>query len=273
VTDGTPDLASAARALSDAWDDYMESDVVDPVAEAVGRLRAALAAHDQQDEPVTIDVDGCLACGRWVSTHFMVDPTLVTQEERDRWHNGGHLEPVEKSCPGCKRYWGVSDTLEPPPEPCKTCQDRGWVWEGNASTGEGTPADCPECAERDRKLFESQSTDDELLARLDEAVATAHRTGASSVTVDLPTGDDLASALRSRLDDERHAFCVPADIYERELAEARSHGEVLARVKTNSRSVYRIPGRSQLDAYVPVPPGTEVLVVRPVEDQEETDGK
>lgn len=98
-------------------------------ADYIEHLEAALAAHDQREpaerhgKPLVIDVDGCGTCGRWVSYHFMVDPSSVIQEERDRWHDGGHLKPTCLGCAGCQRYWeavgpDVSDTPE-------LCNDRG----------------------------------------------------------------------------------------------------------------------------------------------------
>jgi hypothetical protein len=151
VTDGTPDLASAAKSAADFLDSYTDESelaqrsplLVEIMRAHAAEVRAALAAHDQQDEPtaaIPLPGEGWYS----VTVEHLVDkfekqhPTQ-TWEVVSRCDGGGFsVEPMTYPEPG------VSDTPEPPPESCKTCQDRGWVWEGNASAGEGTPADCPD---------------------------------------------------------------------------------------------------------------------------------
>ena len=122
MTDGTPDLASAAKSAADFLDSYTDESelaqrsplLVEIMRAHAAEVRAALAAHDQQDEPtaaIPLPGEGWYS----VTVEHLVDkfekqhPTQ-TWEVVSRCDGGGFsVEPVTYPEPG------VSDTPEPPP--------------------------------------------------------------------------------------------------------------------------------------------------------------
>lgn len=220
-------------------------------------LRAALAsqqgepdtpaAHDQQGEPLmTLDefldtqpfedsappsptpdqanCDHAATCGR-------CGLSLDTRHEGGRCWVELHGEAASNWVAGM-RADGLLAPAAPEGGDCKTCQGRGWVWEGNASIGEGTPADCPECAEHAREHHARGGELDDLLARAYEALPLMRQIGN-----DGPAGlvEDLASALRSQRDEVRglrvfiHELRSQHTSMGRELAEARGERDRFAR--------------------------------------------
>lgn len=94
-------------------------------------VRAALAAHDQQSGD------------EWemrVTLEEARSPDVSdAPEPRKPWPQAMIEAGYFKAAGGPATPEGGQ------PDPCRICQDRGWVWEGDATRGEGTPAECPAC--------------------------------------------------------------------------------------------------------------------------------
>lgn len=224
----TPDLASAAKSAADFLDSYTDESelarrsplLVEIMRAHAAEVRSALAAHDQQGDPdddepeqVQLAMVPLPGNGRYsVTVEHQADrgEDHYQTQEWEVWAKDGNVrvEPMTYPEPG------VSDTPEPPPEPCNNRGPRNHSAPVTEKPLHGVRL-MQESIAQNEAAHRGQPTDDELLARADRH-AEVIRTYGIREYADGELIRDLAAALR------HHVLVSDAlKATRRELAEAR----------------------------------------------------